>query len=1354
MTGKILPIVLLGTAVQYAGAVTYLSASSTAATPDGASWATAYTDVKAAVTAALSGDGVIYAAEGVYPLTSGVTLSKRLEFYGGFPGVSAAETLADRDADLHQTIILGASASTIDYWSHLVPSETPCSEPTVTVTEMPVISNGRITLPMDFEGDYDGYINRCTSARDSFTPFDCNGYGHVFDGIWFTGFRTASGRQIIRLRGTPATDGVVRNCRFVGNATRSGCVGGSYSGSPLTVTNCLFFGNTSYYGVSTAVAMNVCGVSNIVANCQFISCSSPAEGSSGAVLYHDAGDKKGSRVSNCVFTRNYVRSNGDYGPTGIAYPGHLICDATVHATLPVTGCVFTNNLTVSGNTLAVASIHSCQAIQLRQGVFAHNRMETKIAAGGGCAMVTTRRGQNSNYPCMLVDGTLFQSNSLVAVLADDPGEGECHAAIVGNSAPGVSYFSVLDSVFDGNTVEVETSGTVSAVRSRGFGLDSDTSTYKVQGGIGNCTFRGPAEEGLYDVFQTGSSQSTLAIVNSIFTTDGYVADPIYATDPTKFRLYCNTIKNWTSTETYTQSGTTTDDIPLDGETYAPTARLDGIRTTCDVAYFSKAYNQFGQYRLPGSSSWVGMLEYYGTSSSGTLAKDLHGTPRTAGSFTRGAVQTMSAAAEDPTSHLLLVRCTPVTAGSTAPGTQMVADGGSSTSLTAVPAAGCSFAGWYLNGSETPLSTATTLQPIAIGADATLVAAFSAAATSVTFDLGAAGTFVSNGLTNFVASVEQGSALAIPEFVENDLFHVYSWDPPVPALVPTGDVVYRAQYVTKDVRTRMVAPGDDIQAAIDDMGIWRGEVHFTPGTYVVSSILVPHSNVRLVADGAVVLTGDVAGDDYWLPDNGDPGAGNRTAIWGAGGFAEPNPAQANDYWKAKFNGSNCPSAISQASGTTVTNFVVEGLVFTCFSGNTLEFLTSSGIIVRNCEFLANSAGIVTTGGVSIEGGRFTGNSYAMRTYTASSILNSTTNLFSGVTYSENNGNGGGWYAIATQGKTVFTNCVFRRNSCGPSSRVVMNFYGSGSMWRAYDCLFEENLALNNSLGVIYPSGSLQFVRCRFIGNRNKGITTAGLYSAVFAHRYGDNHLVRDSLFLDNVATGSIGASTATSVVASVSAMTETSGATYMTFANTTFSENAVSVVDASGHCVAGTIAARYASAHVAMVHCSVSGSQVTCDGGDAAGDFAAPNGIEFAPGIANSAVWSEGCAGIAGGTAPVLASSAVKGFAGSDPMLAPPLREGGGLSVPQIPVGAASDCARGGHPVYGTLPLYVYCPSVNAANPWWYVVQNTWYTEARARSSLGLDRLPRLPDAWGRERVDGKIACGPLNVKVGMWLMVR
>ncbi len=1346
-----------------ASAITYLNAASTAATPDGAGWATAYTDVKAAVTAALAGDGVVYAAQGVYPLTSGIALSKRLEFYGGFPGVSDAETIDDRDADLHQTIVLGARASTTDYWSHLVPSEMPCGAPTVTVTETPVISNGKITLPMDFEGDYDGYFNPCATTRDNITPFDCNGHGHVFDGIWFTGFKTSSGRSIVRLRGNQSSDGLVNNCRFVGNAMWSGCVGGSYATSRETVTNCLFYGNTQYGGTSECMGVSICGPTNVVADCRFVSCMAPNATTAGSVAMLAVADAKGlgALLTKCVFTRNYMRSSGVAGPLAVGTcPALLVWDYTTHGRLPVTQCVMTNNLAVTDGTFAVPLVISTQSIRLLQTVFAHNRMETKVAAGGGCAMVTTQRGRNSNYPCMLVDGTLFKSNSLVAVLADDPGEGECHAAIVGNSAPGVSYFSVLDSVFDGNSVEVETSGTVSAVRSRGFGLHSDTSSYTVQGGIGNCTFLGPAEEGLYDVFQTGSAQSTLAIVNSIFTTDGYIADPIYATDPSKFRLHCNTIKNWTSAETYaTQSGTATDDIPLDRETYAPTARLEGIRTTCDMAYFSTTYNLVGQYRLPGTSSWVAMIDYYGTSSSGTLAKDIREAPRTAGSFTRGAVQTMSPAAEDPTARLLLLRCTPVTAGRVEPGTQMVADGGSSTSLTAVPADDCSFAGWYLDGSETPLSTSATLQPIAINDDATLVAAFSAAASSVTFDLGAAGTFVGNGLSNMVISAAQGSALALPEFVENDLFHVYSWSPEVPALVPAGNAVYRAQYVTKDVRSCTVAPGDDLQAAIDDMGIWRGEVHFTPGIYTISSTLHPVSNVRLVADGAgVVLTGDTAGDDYWLPDGADPGAGNRTAIWNAGLFNEPNPAMTNDYWKAKFNGVNCPAAISQASGTTVTNFIVEGLVFTCFSDTAVNLLATSRVAVRDCAFLANYNAVVSTGGIAIDGGRITGNSHSTRTYPDTSVADAVTNVISGVTYSDNYSNEGGWYVVATQGKTIFTNCVFRRNCCGGSGTLsIFYIYDNKSLWRAIDCLFEENIALGNSYGLIYPSGSPQFVRCRFIGNRNKGITAADHHAAVFFMRSSDSVLVRDSLFLGNAVEGSIAASTTTSAVASVVSLFEGNDkiTTAITFVNTTFLRNTVSVSDASGLAVAGTFATRLASGRVLLVHCSVSGSEITCEGGAAAGDLAAPPGLVWAPRIANSAVWSEGCPGVAGGAAPILAGGVVKGLGGANPGLGTTLRTAGGLLVPQIPVGAASEYTRSGHPVYGTSSFYLHAPSVNPDYPWWNILNNDWYTEARARSSLGLDRLPRLPDAWGRERVDGRISVGPLNVKPGSTtLMLR
>ena len=1345
-----------------ASAITYLNAASTAASPNGAGWATAYKTIAEAVAASTNGDGVVYAAQGVYPLTTSLTLAADLKLYGGFPGLSDAETLADRDADIHQTIFVGA-ANASDVWTHVEPSTTPCGEPTVTVTAIPVISDGRITLPTAFTGTYDGFINQIPTSRSAAnTPFASNGHAFVFDGIWFTGFRCQSGRNVIRMSGTYSGTSVCRvdNCRFVGNVVQDGCVGGTYAKEVAKViSGCLFFGNSPYSATGNGIGFNVSTATETITNCVFMSCMAPSVTTGGAVVHNGTGDSTNMKIFDCVFTRNYMRSTGDYDISNVSDPGHVIRQSAAHAMLPVSGCAIINNLTVSANTAAFSTISTSQGIQLLRCRLEGNRVETKAKAGDACAVVATKRRMTGNYPSLLTDGTVFVSNTLVAVLADDPGEGTYYASLIGNGGAGYAFFCLLDSVFDGNKIVAETSSTVTALRSRGLGLVSDSSSYQVQAGIANCTFLGPSEAGLYDVFQVGGSQKMLSVVNSIFSTDGYVAAPFHFPDISKLSLRCCTVKNWTPPEGLTHSGTTFDDIPVDRETYVPLARLEGIRETCDAARFTGPYNQYGQYRLPGSSSWSGMIDYYGTKSSGlTDVTDPYGASRPNGSFTRGAVQAMVAAAEDPTSHLLLVRCSPVTGGKTEPASQMVADGGSSTSLTAVPADGCGFRGWFLDGSETPLSTEATLQPFQIAADATLVAAFATASRTIEFDLGAAGTFVANGATNLVLSLGEGDSLDIPEYLENDLFRIHSWSPEVPPLVPAGDVVYRAQYVTKDVRTRTVAPGDDIQAAIDDMGIWRGEVHFTPGLYAISSALRPLPNVKLVADGAgVVLTGDTGGDDYWLPQGRDPGAGNRTAIWSAGVFAEPNSTGTDYYWKPKFAGANCPYAISQANGTTVTNFVAEGLVFTCFSDVAVNLLANSQATFRDCAFLANYSALVSTGQVSVDGGRFTGNAHATKTYPDSAALAATTNLFSGVTYSDNYSNEGSWYAIASQGKSIFTNCVFRRNCCGGiGTKAVFNIYDNGGLWRASDCLFEENVAISNSFGIIYPSGSPQFVRCRFAGNRNKDITAAGLHSAVFLMRSSDSVLVRDSLFTGNAVEGAIAASTTTSAVASVVGLFdgEARNSTSITIVNTTFHGNMVSVADASGHAVAGTFATRLASARLALVHCSVSGSEIACEGGDATGDLASPTGLAWAPRIANTVVWSEGCPGVGGGAAPVIAGGAVKGFAGSDPMLSAPLREGGGLSVPQIPVGAASDYTRNGHPVYGATAFYLHAPSVNPGSPWWNIINNDWYTEARARSSLGLDRLPRLPDAWGRERADGKIACGPLNVKTGMWLMVR
>ncbi|MDM8528872.1 DUF1565 domain-containing protein [Anaerolineales bacterium HSG24] len=103
--------------IQRAGGATtvYVDADSTAASPDGTSWGTAYKTLSDALSKTMSGD-TIWVADGTYKPTTGtdrtasLTLVSGVAVYGGFNGTETA--LAQRDYTNNVTILSGNIGTT------------------------------------------------------------------------------------------------------------------------------------------------------------------------------------------------------------------------------------------------------------------------------------------------------------------------------------------------------------------------------------------------------------------------------------------------------------------------------------------------------------------------------------------------------------------------------------------------------------------------------------------------------------------------------------------------------------------------------------------------------------------------------------------------------------------------------------------------------------------------------------------------------------------------------------------------------------------------------------------------------------------------------------------------------------------------------------------------------------------------------------------------------------------------------------------------------------------------------------------------------------------------------------------
>ena len=267
-----------------------LGADETRETQDGTSWATAYADV-AAATEAAAGAKPIYAAQGVYVVKATVTLTAATTVYGGFPGLSDGETLADRDVETYQTIITGDQALD-DVWVHGVPSLTGYSATSTTLTGK-VIENGRISPPPAYTGDYDCYYPSYKNTNTTKGFVIANGL--TVDGVWFTGFSSNSSYGTLFEVTAGALN--IANCRFVGlrGGTRASLHYNAAAGG--SIRDSKFLWNTSSE-CSTFRHSNTAS-DLVVSNCVFESCYRSDANTGGNVFY----GRDRTILRDCVFTR-------------------------------------------------------------------------------------------------------------------------------------------------------------------------------------------------------------------------------------------------------------------------------------------------------------------------------------------------------------------------------------------------------------------------------------------------------------------------------------------------------------------------------------------------------------------------------------------------------------------------------------------------------------------------------------------------------------------------------------------------------------------------------------------------------------------------------------------------------------------------------------------------------------------------------------------------------------------------------------------------------------------------------------------------------------------------------------------
>lgn len=1102
----------------YAGDVVYLKPDpqGTRAFKDGTSWANAYDDVATAVAAA--GANPIYAAKGVYKISAEVTVATDgFAIYGGFAGENDSETIAGRDLVNDQTIFSGDvnDGTKPDVWQHV---ETNGYAVTQTDTSANVVVNGKISLPTVFSGGYDAYACKydAGNTRRAFTV--SSNVGGRFDGIVFTGFTGLgwgnTGSAINYNASTAAA--YISNCRFVGchNEGNNGVV------YRTAGTGVLYIEDTSFEFCSAKVrssAVEALGPTEI-SRCRFLGCCRPSGNSGANVLWLNSA--AGCRVRDSEFVRCLNVGGTSAGDDNDSAPANLVSGMYSYA---MDGCVVSNCYTASEFGYGTPLVNLANNSRVGGTKFASNLSLVKPAgAKRGYGMVGTSCRGAREYT---FDNCLFVGNEIVAPELDGTCATSYALGVVGNAQTGVRI-EVVGCVFDSNAASGVTGDGISPVLCRGVVSAAPTSSSDCQVGVANCTFTGPSGTGMYDMVQYGQHNRYLYIANTLFLLDdNAVANPFSFEVPSKVDLYSCTVQNMVTPPAGIHGATNYeyDKVPLSG--YVPQVRVPGIRETADVSTNNPAkVGTTYAIRPYGEEGWKELVYVdRSVTASPTPVVDAKGDVRTFGGATRGAYQTMSALAEDPTARVLVVRCAPpnggsITAGSSA---QMVAI---SEECQPVSVGQSSqhfvFTGWYDEyGCQIYDGDHLAFPAQEMTGDLVVEARFEAAQNfNVTYDLGIYGGFLSSGENAWTVSCSPGAAFPAPQAYTNAAdWIINGWLEEVPETVPSSNVTIHARGVTKDLRIVYLVPADEATPGADgtswakaygdfgkayvDAAACRGEVWIKKGVHVVTKGTTFLPNVEAVRGGfngdeddaadadpennVTVLTGDASGNNYWI---GPDGSTNLGTIWDGDEYSVPEvTTDIGSYFRCGGNnGDDTMNLLIAGASPMVTNVLIDGVTVTGFGNAALDVSASgcSGLVIRRCRFIANntkqnaSVSVVHTGAgsvgakLSIVDTLFLGNTRAIQG--ASNALS--TNLIANCRFENNYApKSGASLRAASQFQVCVTNCDF-----------VQNFAYSVNVLGAPD---DQNEAVNTPaislVGLRTFPASSTVVDTRFVDNRTIG-----------------------------------------------------------------------------------------------------------------------------------------------------------------------------------------------------------------------------------------------------------------------------
>ncbi len=1343
-----------------------LAAGETRAVIDGASWATAYTNAHDAIPAAVAAGGDLYAAAGVYVVKEKISIADSLAVYGGFAGV-AGETLADRDPAMNQTIFTG-DKNLDDYWVHYEPNTNANTEATTALTALNVIVGGRISPPPAYSGEWDAYAipasqsaaNKNNDNTAQFLAVTSISAALTLDGVIISGFwSSALNGNLVNLPNNHNAPVTLADFRVVACASYEAAVWtGSGFKSDFSMRDCRF---------AWCVAKRNAGVNfnmskaYIVADCTFESIWSDAPLRANALFFH--GGAATATIEDCSFARlgraSYVNDN--YGGPAVCVGGEQPSSLIVFRRCAFTNCYTRMTTTTPAGSIPIVSANSSGATWVFENCrMGSNFAATRTAAGSAQTLFGTQPNRSTSKA--FFNGCVFDRNTIACTYTAATSGGSFALGIAGSGAAS-SQASFANCVFDRNAA-INRSGATGVSPVLCDGILGSATVGAARQTAANCTFRSKGTPGVFAIAQYGEQHAApFNVANCLFLSDADVSAPFLAPNGASASIGINV---WQSTAQNVleapadviATGWQYDPVPVEADAagvLTPAARTPGLRDTADVMlddYCVRSAMPNLRFRLPGAGSWASLnADAIATANlASSMMADIAGDARPEGGATRGAKQTMTATAER--GHSLVLRRSPFAGGTlSGPASQSVATGAATVSVTAVPASGCEFGGWYTTNGVLHSSSAT-LSIAALQDDLVLVATFTTPTVHVTFDLGAAGTFAESGASRITLTCHQGDVFpAIPAYTASPDWIVTGWDNAFPAVVGATDATFTAQLLTTASRVFHVVPAgevpagsdgtgsswanatDDIAAAIADAARYRGELWLRGGVYPVTAAYDIRSNVgvyggfagtetaRNEADPAAhptVLTGDRNRDDFWLPNGADPGAESRVAVFDYANLApnRPDVAATRTCWRVSY-GTNTERAFSSASVGMATNAVFRGLTFVSFSVSAINVENSgaySSTAVEDCTFLACGVGstqpcpVLSYGSVTIRRCAFVGCRGGVAIGWGSARPSGDASLVEDCLFEACESSCLPQLALTAPSglSSTVSRCTFRTNvvtcyNAGMDLSVALLTLGENII---SDTLFEGNFNSKVPTGttssgrmsaVLVCSPGTTVERCRFVGNAATTPTGHDTTAGIYFSSYNNDVLVRDSYFAGNSVSVTSGTP---SFVASCGAVLNGR----LSFANCTMTGNSADAGESSSTVAATAVSGTNIGCGLAIVHCTLAANSLSAAAGNAAGLFQLP-------GVARST------AGIG-----VVNSVLFNGSAGYVPLV---LNEGTPVTL------ASSHLSNFQAAAFVASGNYAYCRNITAANP---VLHAAVSTDGRGVRAWGLGS--RSPLAKGCEKV--------------------